>query len=166
MRNYLIGTLAVIILFLVSLVFKTQNTPVFTHFPVSEKIKGESSEPPLYLFLFFSKNNCTSCLEDVVSVLNGLSSPFQVLGVVPEDELEDETALRQKTGAMFRLSSFEQYRKYVPAYTPTLIGVSPTGEVLFTLPGISMKRKYFESFLISSYGGLYDLLKSDENATK
>jgi thioredoxin-related protein len=164
MKNYLIGTLAVIIIFLLSVVYKQQNTMIFSKFPidVQEKMSGQSSEVPLYLFLFFSKSNCSTCLDEVVKVLNGLTPPFFVLGVVPGNELEDEVEFRRITKAAFPLSSFAKYIKYVPSYTPTLIGVASSGKILFVLPGISMQSGYLRDFLMASYDNLYHVLKNEK----
>jgi hypothetical protein len=164
MKNYLIGTLAVMIIFLVSVVYKQQNTMIFSQFPVEgqEKMRGQSSEVPLYLFLFFSKSNCATCLDEVVKVLNGLAPPYYVLGVVPGNELEDEVALRRITKAAFPLSSFAKYIKYVPSYTPMLIGVASSGKILFVLPGISMQSGYLKDFVIASYDNLYHVLKNEK----
>jgi hypothetical protein len=161
MKNYLIGTLAVIIVFLVSVIYKQQKTIIFTHFPIQEEMETQSDQPPLYLFLFFSKKNCASCLE-IVKVLNELSSPLYVLGIVPDDELEDEQALRRITGATFPLSSFNKYGKYIPWYTPTLICVSPSGKIVFVLPEIAVPSRDIENVLTSVYGRLYDSLEKEK----
>ena len=164
MKKYLIGTVVVIIIFLGTVIYKEKNTPIFTHFPVQilEEMRGKSAEASLYLFLFFSKKNCATCLNGIVKVLNGLSPPFYVLGVVPGNELEDEPALRRITKAAFPLSSFDKYRRYAPVYFPTLIGVSPSGKVVFVLPGETVQSSRLESFLSFVYAKLYNLLGNGE----
>jgi hypothetical protein len=164
MKNYLIGTLAVIIVFLASFIYKQHKSMVFTHFPVKEEMKAQSSKVPLYLFLFFSKKNCPTCYEEIVNVLNGLTSPFYVVGVVPGDELEDEVGLRRITGATFPLSSSKKYGKYVPWYIPTLIGVSSSGKVVFVLPEAAVQSRHLENFLTSAYSKLYKVLEREKKA--
>jgi hypothetical protein len=168
MKNYLIGTLAVIIVLLISIVYKQQNIIMFSHFPVQEpeEMRGKSTEASLYLILFFSKKNCASCLDEIVKVLNDQSPPFYVLGVVPESELEDEQALRGITKAAFPLSSLEKYRNYAPVYTPTLIGVSPSGKVVFVLPGDTMQSRRLDDFFNSVYSQLYHLLGDEKSQDK
>jgi hypothetical protein len=142
---------------------------VFTHFPVQEQAERrvKSAEASLYLFLFFSKKNCAECLKKIVKDLNDLSPPFYVLGIVPGNELEDEQELRLITKAEFPLSRFEKYRKYVPLYTPTLIGVSPSGVVVFVLPEISRSKNiYLKGFLTSILARLDHLLKDEKAQDK
>lgn len=162
MKNYIIVTLTVVIVFLATVIYKQQSIMVFTHFPVKEQdgMRGKSSESevPLYLFLFFSKKNCASCLYDVVKFLNGLSPPFYVTGVVPGDELKNEQSLRSITGASFPLRSFDEYRRFIPMYTPTLIGVSYSGKIVFVLPDIAVQSSHLENSLISVYDKLYPVL--------
>lgn len=155
----------VICIFLVSVIYKQQNNMIFTHFPIQEQdeIKVKSTKASLYLFLFFSIKKCPRCLSNVVEVLNGLSSNFIVVGVIPGNELEAEKKLRSETGAIFTLSSLDNYKKYAPIYTPTLIGVSPTGKVVFILPVDTLRSRYLKDFLNSVYSQLYHLL-GDEKA--
>ena len=155
MRNYVIGLLVVIILFLGSVVYKQENTMVCHHFPVPERIKKTTIGAPFYLFLFFSKNDCIPCVVEIVEVLNTLPSQFCSSGIVLEKELEDEKGLRQLTGASFPLYTYQKYKKYLPWHTPTLFGVSPGGKVIFVLPGIQGKISYLRNFLASIYGKLY-----------
>lgn len=157
MRNYVIGLLGVVILFLVSIVYKQQNTMVCHHFPVPESLKKKSDEVPLYLFLFFSKNDCIPCLVEIVEVLNTLPSRFCAAGIAPGEELKDEQELRLLTGASFPLYSYQKYKKYLPWHTPTLFGVSPSGKIIFVLPGIPEQGDYLdlEKSLLSIYGKLY-----------
>ncbi|MCX6579972.1 MAG: hypothetical protein NT166_07275 [Candidatus Aminicenantes bacterium] len=152
MKNYLIGILMVAILFLGSLVYKEQNTEVCKHFPVPEGLKKKSAEKiPLYLFLFFSKNDCTPCLQELVGLLNKLPSQFCSAGIVPEEELKNESELMRLTGASFPLYSFREYKKYLPWKTPTLFGVSPSGKIIFVFPGILGQGAYLENVIKSIY---------------
>lgn len=155
MRNYIIGLLIVVILLLGSVVYKQQNTKVCEHFPIPENLMNKSTEPPFYLFLFFNKGNCPSYLSEIIEVLNTLPSQFCPAGVVPNEELKDEKELRRSTGFAFPLYSFQKYKKYLPAYTPTLFGVSPSGKIIFILPGIEGQKDSLGNTIRSIYGKLY-----------
>ena len=167
MKNYIIGTLAVIILVLVSIIYRNEKSPSPRNiFPVSEETKNVNSEVevPLFLYVFFSKRNCIDCME-FIEVLNNLPSHFKVVGIVPENELKDEKELRSTTGAAFPLMSSSKYRKYVPWYTPTIVGVSPTkGNIIFILPGVPGEKAYLENFLDSLYDKLYPVFLKEKHA--
>ena len=155
MKNYVIGTLAVIILVLASVMYKNEKLPR-SRFPVAAENKsGETeSEVHLYLYVFFSKNNCIDCFE-VIGVLNNLPPHFRVFGVVPEDQLKEEKELRRITTATFPLLSPAKYKKHIPWCTPTIIGVSPKGNIVFILPGVPGEKEYLQDFLESLYTKLY-----------
>jgi hypothetical protein len=108
---------------------------------------------PLYLYVFFSKRNCHDCLQ-VIRELNHLETPYIVTGIVPQDELNDEKELRVITGAVFPLVGMDQYNQFLPWYTPSIIGVSPDGIILFTLPAVPGQSDYINKFLDSLYGKL------------
>ena len=170
MKNYIIGTLAVVILFLGSLFYKEQQAMVCLHFPVPEDLLKEksatASEVPIYLFLFFSKKDCIPCLLQCVEILNTLPSQFIAAGIVPEEELNDEPGLRSKTGASFPFYSYKKYRKYLPWHTPTLFGVSPSGKIIFVLPGVQGQEAYLENIIEVIYGDLSPRLKMGEIPTE
>lgn len=144
-------------MFLGSIIYKQQNTMVCHHFPVPENLKKNSADVPFYLFLFFSKKNCMPCLVEIVGVLNRFPSQFCAAGIAPAEELKDETELRRLIGASFPLYSDQEFTKYLPWHTPTLFGVSPSGKIIFVLPGIQGQRDYLdlEKSLLSIYGKLY-----------
>jgi len=157
MKNYIIGVLVVIIAALLSLVYKQDKTTVPKRFPALEVAKTGDVEAPLILYVFLSKRNCVDCLE-VVHSLNHLPPHFIVRGIVPKKELEDEKELRAITGAEFPLMTAEKYRKYLPWYTPCIIGVSPIdGGIIFTIPGVPGEKEYLVDFLQSLYEKLYPI---------
>ena len=151
-RNYIIGLLAVVILFMGSVVYKQQNELVCNHFPVPDSLKKNSNDVHFYLFLFFSKNDCPPCLEKIVTVLNNLPSQFCTAGIAPGEELKNESELRELTGASFPLYSYQKFKKYLPWHTPTLFGVSPSGKIIFVFPGIDKQMDYLENAILSIYG--------------
>lgn len=165
MKNYIIGTLTVIILVLASIIYKNEISPSLRNrFPVSEETKSVETkvEVPLLLYVFFSKRNCIDCLE-IIDALNNLPPQFVVFGIVPEHELKEEKELRRLTGAAFHLLSASNYKKYIPWYTPSILGVSPEGDILFVLPGVPGEKEYLLNFLDSLYGKIYPIF--DEKRT-
>jgi hypothetical protein len=40
-----------------------------------------------------------------------------------------------------------KYNGFLPWYTPTIIGVSPNGIILFSLPGVPQQSEYIKKFL-------------------
>jgi hypothetical protein len=162
-RNYIIGLLAVAVLFFGSVIYKHQNTKACHHFPIPESLKKRSADVPIYLFLFFSKNNCVPCLSDFIEVLNSLPSQFRTAGIVPEDELKNEVELKKVKGVSFPLFSFREYKKYLPGYTPTLFGVSPAGEIVFILPGTQEKMTDLRDIITSIYGKMYLSFESEHS---
>jgi hypothetical protein len=153
-KNYIIALLAVVILFLGSIIYKQQNMMVWHHFPIPENIKSKSADKPIYLFLFFSKNDCLPCLVEMVEILDTLPLEFCAAGIAPGDELKNEPELRRLTGASFPLYSYQKYKKYLPWHTPTLFGVSPSGKIIFVIPGIQGQKFNLRNFLNSIYGKL------------
>ncbi|NIN20888.1 MAG: hypothetical protein GTN82_23350 [Candidatus Aminicenantes bacterium] len=118
-------------------------------------------EVTLFLYVFFTKRNCIDCLE-IMDALNNLPPQFVVFGIVPERELKDEKELRRKTGAAFPLVSAVKYKKYIPWYTPTIIGVSPKGDIIFVLPGVPGEKEYLLNFLDSLYMKVYPILLEEK----
>lgn len=156
MKNYIIGLLAVIIMVLASILYKKEALPRY-RFPVLENTQAANKDAPLYLYVFFSKNNCPDCLE-IIDVLNQLPPHFAVFGIVPENELRDENELRRITKAAFPLLNFSKYKKYVPWDAPTIVGVSPAkGDILFILPGVPGEKDYLGKYLDALYPKIYTI---------
>jgi len=143
--------------FLGSIIYKQQNTMVNHHFPVPENLKKKSDDVPFYLFLFFSRNDCIPCVVEIVQILNNLPLQFCAAGIAPVEKLKDKQELRRLTGASFPLYSNQKYKKYLPWYTPTLFGVSPSGKIIFIIPCINGQGAYLDlrKNLASLYGKLY-----------
>lgn len=162
MKKYVIGTLGVVIVVLVSIIYKKEMATIYKFPSVPENTTIEVDvDVPLTLYVFFSKNNCIDCME-IIGVLNNLPPHFFVSGMVPKKELENEKELREITGARFPLMSFKKYKKYIPWYTPSVLGVSPDGDILFVLPGIPGIKCYLKIFLDSFYAKLYPIFLKDK----
>jgi len=163
MKNYVIGFLVVCLVVMGTLIYKLSKTNVLDKFPIEQSLeKNISGEPNFYIFIFFSIKNCSVCLESI-KVLNELQSPFIVTGVVPENELKNETEIRSATGATFKLVSFkESYKKFNPHYSPTIFGVSVKGDILFIIPGVPGQKEYLYDFLVEFYGKSIELLIPDD----
>ena len=156
LKNYVIGTLLVAILILVSIMIKNDRS-LGIPFPVHEdaKVRAADIEIPLFLYVFFSQHSCRNCLE-VLQVLNDLPPRFIVSGVIPGSELKDEKKLRARTGAAFPLIPFSQFsKKHIPWYAPTIIGVSQDGKIIFSIPGVPGEKEYLITFLESLYEKTY-----------
>ena len=155
MKNYIIGTLAVLLLVCASIIYKGSIKPLHSEFPVV--VSAGSREASMHLYVFFFKKNCLDCLE-YIEALNHLPPQFSVFGVVPENELKDEAQLRAVSGAAFPLISNSKFKTFIPFYTPTTIGVSPSGNIIFTLPGVPGEKEYIDDFLLSLYNKLKPIL--------
>ncbi len=159
MRNYIIGLLTIALLVSISVIYKKSKNPVLEKFPVTNPLKTpDSGMPPMYLYLFFSSNNCHSCLESI-EVLNKLPPPFVVTGIVPGHELENEASLRAVSRADFSLIPMEnRFRKYMPNYAPTIYGVASDGKIIFVLPSVPDQKDYLYNFLVNLHSKSFTLL--------
>lgn len=162
MKNYIIGFLSICILVLLSFIYKASKTQRLDDFPLENKAGENSSvDPPLYLYIYFSRNNCHECL-DAIQSLNELQYPFVVTGIVPVNELKNEVDLRNTTRAAFNLISFrDDDKSFKPTYTPAIYGVSGNGKILFILPGVPGEKKYLYDFLVNFYSKSIELLIPD-----
>ncbi len=131
---YVIVLIVVILLVGVSYFYKFSSQDIYNSFPL-KKSYTEKSGPIFYLYIFFSKHNCNICL-DLIPVLNDFPPEVKVIGVIPDKQLEEESQIRQMVGAAFELEGNSKYKKYIPIYSPALIGVSETGKIFFVLPVI------------------------------
>jgi hypothetical protein len=167
MKNYVIGFLIICIAVLISFMYKDSKTHKLENFPVENKPeKNTAGEPLLYLYIFFSRNNCPDCL-DAFQVINELPHPFVVTGIVPVNEMKNESDLRNTTGAAFNLIGFKDaYKPFRPRYTPAIYGVSGSGNILFILPGVPGEKKYLYDFLINFYSKSIELLINDPEKKK
>jgi hypothetical protein len=76
--------------------------------------------------------------------------------------LKNEVDLRNTTGAAFNLTSIkESYKKFIPHYKPTILGVEGSGKILFVLPGVPGEKEYLYNFLTNFYGKSLELLIPD-----
>ena len=165
MKNYIIGFLFVCLLVMITFLYKNSKTPVLEEFPIENKpAQTQGDEPPLYLYIFFSQHNCHVCME-AIQVLNELPPPFVVTGIVPAEELKNETTLRRTTGASFHLIPLKDHHKrFYPHYTPAIFGVTGNGRILFVLPGVPGEKEYFYNFLVNFYGKSMELLIADSES--
>lgn len=160
MKNYVIGTLLVVILVMVSIIYKNEVSPR-NIFPVSKTELAKDVDAPVFLYVFFSMNNCHKC-QEFISILNKLPPHFVVNGIVPEDELKDEKELRARTGATFPLRSSQKYKKYGPYFSPAVVGVSPAGHVIFSIPGFPGAEEHLMVFLDALYEKRFREVSSKE----
>lgn len=160
LKNYIIGAMGGIIFLLAAIIYKIEMSPPH-RFPVLEERNPTSKEVTIYLYVFLSNTNCRDCFE-FVEVLNTLPPHFIVKGVVPESQLKDEKEIREITGATFPLIGASAFKNHIPAYTPSMVGVTKNGDVLFKIPGVPGAKNYVENFLDSVYNKLYPVLLERE----
>lgn len=155
MKKYIIGAIIVLILAFSSILYKyTQSCYSLSIKYPMPLIKENLNEYKIFLYVFFSKNNCQDCLG-IIEVLNNLdSNNFVINGVVPEKEFNDMNEIRAITGAAFPIESNKRFKGLIPVYTPSIIGQSKEGHLLFILPGAPGGEEYLEEFLISFYNKL------------
>lgn len=153
LKPLFIVLLLTIIFVLASFLYKNSKTPVFNDFPLlSNQVDGV--EVPFFLYVFFSQNNCVSCLE-IIDVLNQVPPFFKVIGVVPENELKMEKSLRNNTGAAFELVSSKAFHRFIPAHQPTVVGIAENGEIFFVFAAVPGIKDYFKKYLNSLYEKIY-----------
>jgi hypothetical protein len=159
MKNYIIGTLIVVILALSSLIYKyntTENKTLSVVYPL--ELEESNQSPILHLYVFFSKKNCQDCLG-IIEVLNVLpKSEFVVKGVVPDYELEYINEIRSITGATFSIEGDKKFKNLIPKYTPAVVGLSKKSDLFFILPGVPGEKDYLGKFLYSVYQKVYPYL--------
>ncbi len=161
MKNILIGFFIVCLILVLSFLYKAYKQPVLGRFPIVETVPQKSGgEPRLYLFLFFSRHNCSVCMESI-EVLNLLPETFVVKGIVPANELQDKKEFRLVTGARFELLGLEDgYASFAPHYSPALYGVTGSGKILFLLPGVPDEKTYLNDFLVNFYCKSLNILRT------
>jgi hypothetical protein len=136
----------VIMLFLSSIIYRQGVTPIMVDFPIERLRQRPAGDARLSLILFFSMNNCRSCLK-VIDFLNKPYERVQVAGIVPEQEMQFINEIRLTTGADFPIYSLKKWKRYDPIYAPTLYGVGPDGNIYFILPCVGLEESYLPSFL-------------------
>lgn len=151
MRKYFVAAVVVLILLIVSFIYKSyQAVNIFKNFPFEIEDKNRNQEEKkLLLFLFFNKSTCKSCLE-VIDVLNGLPNFFKVYGVVPDPELKNEMDIRGQTGVTFDLLSIKNFKKYKPFYIPTLVGVFGR-KIYFVIPVVPGAKDNIYELVMAFY---------------
>lgn len=161
MKTYIIALLIGAVIFLGSVIYKIESLPILGHFPI-EKLQAEKENSQIYLILYFSSKNCLPCLE-IIETLNQLPSQYKVIGLVPGTELKFEDELRNISGARFILKSLKIYKKYLPYYAPSLLGINRQGKIFFILPGVPGENAYLGQFLESFLRRADSLLTNPKN---
>lgn len=113
MKNLIIIILIAVIIMLISFIYKSHISNIYSNFPLVRENLPETGMKPFYLFFYFHSHDCPSCLE-VIQILNNLPRHFCVRGIVPKDEVQDEDKIRKMTGAIFPLVSVEKYKDFIP----------------------------------------------------
>lgn len=159
MKNYFIVLLLVVILVIASFSVKQNRSPIYNGFPVKlvQENGDTRNQETIYLYVFFSRHNCRSCLE-FIPVLNHLPPQFRAIGLVPQEELKDKVDIGSVIGADFPIDGENKFRKFIPPHRPAILGVSGEGKILFVLPGVPGLKDYLLSFLTDFYVTVSDSL--------
>jgi hypothetical protein len=159
MKKYVIGAVVAMIIMAASFIYKYEksrpDTPTQGLFPISQEERQRAkADVPMFLYVFLSQHNCHDCLQ-IIDTLNSLPPYFVVTGIAPYKELQNEKEFRAITGAAFPLVPVTKYKKFTPWYAPSIVGVSPYGDILFVLPGVPGEKDYLLQFLLNMYGKIY-----------
>ncbi len=158
MKNYVIMLLAVCLVLSISYAYKWKRANDLHHFPIEDIEPEPKDDAVMFLVLSFYRDNCKSCMG-IIEKLNGLGDPFVVCGIVPDEELANEKELREYSRAEFKLFPQSRFRNVIPLYTPSLLGVSAKGRIMFILPGAPGQVEYFDNFLYGFYPKALETLK-------
>ena len=157
MRKYLAGVLAICVIVLASMLYKQGRQNVFSGF---DKATAQVGEPVLFLYGFFSSESCAPCGE-LIGVLNNLPEQFRVTGIVPRAEAPQTELLRQEYQIRFPVQSSARFKRHLPLVTPTVIGTSRGGRILFVLPCTTLGPEEIRTFLIDFQVKLAPYLAND-----
>lgn len=149
MKKLLIAFIAVVIIFLTSIIYRNHFTPILVNFPIKELTKSSDSrmDTSFYLVLFFSRNNCSPCVQQAANSLNDLPENIMVLGVVKDEEIQFVDYIKRQMGIKFPVKTIKNWNKFRPNYGPTLYGVDAEGKVFLVLPCIGLEENYLPSYL-------------------
>lgn len=158
MRKYLVVTLALGLIALASMLYKQGQANALVGF--DKETEAQTTEPVLRLYGFFSADSCMPCGE-VIGVLNQLPEHFQVIGVVPRGEASWIELLRQQHQIRFPVQSAASFMRYRPLVTPSIIGASRGGKILFVLPCVTLRPDDIKTFLMNFHMRLAPYLASE-----
>lgn len=147
MKKLIYFLVIVIIIYLISIIYRNQVTPILINFPTEELGLSSKTEARLNLVLFFSRKNCPPCVRQVVEYLNNTSENINVLGIVTPEELQFLDEVRLLTGATFQIKTMKKWKKYRPNYAPTLYGIGPDGKVYFILACTGLEGIYLHAYV-------------------
>lgn len=149
MRRAVVFSLLAVIILLISFLYRFSHSPIYQGFPIDSNNKlSEIGDDVFYLYYFFSYKDCKPCLE-TLGVLNRISSPFKIIGVIPSDEVADVTFIKKEFGIEFSIIPIKNFKKFRPPYSPSLVGVDKQGRIHFVIPSVPYQSDYLENFLYS-----------------
>lgn len=146
MNRRLVILSLVVIIFLVSVIYRERATPVLVRFPVIENEPVLEEGPRLQLYLFFSRKSCPPCLR-VIDILNQPRPGISVTGIIPEEEESSRGEIGNSLGIMFPIRTVSKWKKFIPNYAPTLFGVGQDGRIYFVLPCVGFEEHYLVEYL-------------------
>lgn len=147
MKRLIYVLIGVIILYLISVIYRNDITPILIDFPVEDLVINPESEVKLYLVLFFSRKNCPPCVQQVVEYLNHPRENVQVIGIIKKEEINFLDEIRELTGAEFPIKTLKKWKKYRPNYAPTLYGIGRDGKVYFIFACTAIEEIYLRVYI-------------------
>ena len=124
MKRLIYFLAAVIVLYLISAIYRYQVTPILINFPVDELGIIPKKEVRLNLVLFFSRKNCPPCVQHIINYLNEAPESIQVVGIVKEEEIKFLDEIRETTGAKFPIKSIKNGRNTDQIMLPLYMGLA------------------------------------------
>lgn len=147
MKRIVYVFVAVVIFFLISVIYRDRMMPLLVNFPVDELRENSKDDVLLNLVLFFSRKNCPPCVQQVIDCLNQLPKNVRVVGIIKNEELNYLDEIRALTGAKFPIKSMKKWNKFRPNYAPTLYGIGPDGKVCFILACTGLEENYLRDYI-------------------
>ncbi|MBN2267682.1 MAG: hypothetical protein JW725_05105 [Candidatus Babeliaceae bacterium] len=154
MKNSIILALAVLVLVVSSMYYKESKKNLLYSFPNISADLNDESLPSIFLYFFFSNSNCRDCMQ-VMEVFDEIPGAYILVGVAPEVEIIQKEPVVREFSKKHKVFPFKEFKKFLPYYTPHLIGVSSKGRILFSLPCVPGEKAYLIDFLKSFYNRIY-----------
>ncbi|MCG7852537.1 MAG: hypothetical protein MIO92_08450 [Methanosarcinaceae archaeon] len=88
---------------------------------------------------------------DIVELLNRLDDHFIVTGIIPEKDIELKDALISEYNIKFNVVSLKGKKRILPSINPTIMGVTQSRKILFSIPCVAGMNSFFEIYLNDFY---------------
>jgi hypothetical protein len=147
MKNLFYIFLGVVIVYLISVIYRGQATPILAKFPIEEIEQKINKATDFYLVLFFTKSTCSPCVQQIVDLLNKLPENIRVVGIIKKEDLIFLDEIRNFSGAKFPIKTIKKWERFRPNYVPTVFGVGQDGRIYFILACVGIEHAYLRAYL-------------------